>query len=90
MGEVYRAEETRLRSAASPSAAFGPAALGSFLSRPPPPPVEEEAEHASRPNDAPVAAIQDLIEESTARSFWSWHWFPEAQNLRQRLLEPRA
>src|SRR6266849_4078615 len=84
MGEVYRAEDTRLkRSVAlkrlSPHLRSDPLYRRRF---------EEEAERASRFSDAHVAAIHDVIDEQG--EIFLVMEFVEGQTLRQRLNEPMS
>lgn len=84
MGEVYRAEDTRLKRTValkrlSPHLRADPAYRRRF---------EEEAGHASRLSDAHVAAIHDVIEEHG--EIFLVMEFVEGQTLRQRLLQPMS
>ena len=84
MGEVYRAEDTRLkRSVALKRLSVHLRSDPLYRRR-----LEEEAEHASRLNDAHVAAIYDVIEEQG--EIFLVMEFVEGQNLRQRLQEPTS
>jgi len=81
MGEVYRAQDTRLKRTValkrlSPSLRSDPLYRRRF---------EEEAEHASRFSDAHVAAIHDVVDEQ-GETFLVME-FVEGQTLRQRLHE---
>ena len=84
MGEVYRAEDTRLKRTValkrlSPHLRLDPLYRRRF---------EEEAERASRFNDAHVAAVYDVIDEEG--EIFLVMEFVEGQNLRQRLNEPMS
>jgi serine/threonine-protein kinase len=84
MGEVYRAEDTRLkRSVAlkrlSPSLRSDPTYRHRF---------QEEAERASRFSDAHVAAVYDVLEEND--EIFLVMEFVEGQTLRQRLRQPMS
>jgi len=84
MGEVYRAEDTRLKRTValkrlSPHLRSDPLYRRRF---------EEEAERASRFSDAHVAAIHDVIDEQG--EIFLVMEFVEGQTLRQRLNEPMS
>ena len=84
MGEVYRAEDTRLKRTValkrlSPHLRLDPLYRRRF---------EAEAERASRFNDAHVAAVYDVIDEEG--EIFLVMEFVEGQNLRQRLNEPMS
>jgi len=84
MGEVYRAEDTRLkRSVALKRLSVHLRSDPLYRRR-----FEEEAERASRLNDAHVAAIYDVIEEQG--EIFLVMEFVEGQNLRERLQEPMS
>jgi serine/threonine protein kinase/tetratricopeptide (TPR) repeat protein len=84
MGEVYRAEDTRLkRTVALKRLSVHLRSDPLYRRR-----FEEEAERASRLNDAHVAAIHDVIEEQG--EIFLVMEFVEGQNLRQRLQEPMS
>jgi len=82
MGEVYRAEDSRLKRPValkrlSPSLRSDPLYNRRF---------QEEAERASRFSDSHVAAVYDVIEDQ--EDIFLVMEFVEGQTLRQRLLEP--
>jgi serine/threonine-protein kinase len=82
MGEVYRAEDTKLKRTVAlkrlaPSLRSDSLYRHRFL---------EEAERASRFGDAHVAAVYDVLEESG--EIFLILEFVEGQNLRQRLQQP--
>lgn len=82
MGEVYRAEDTRLRRTVAlkrlaPSLAADPTYRRRF---------QEEAERASRFSDSHVAALYDVIEQGEETLLVME--FVEGQTLRLRLLQP--
>jgi serine/threonine protein kinase len=84
IGEVYRAEDTRLkRSVALKRLSVHLRSDPLYRRR-----LEKEAEHASHLNDAHVAAIYDVIEEQG--EIFLVMEFVEGQNLRQRLQEPTS
>ena len=84
MGEVYRAEDTRLkRTVALKRLSVHLRSDPLYRRR-----FEEEAERASRLNDAHVAAIHDVIEEQG--EIFLVMEFVEGQNLRQRIQEPMS
>jgi tetratricopeptide (TPR) repeat protein/TolB-like protein/predicted Ser/Thr protein kinase len=84
MGEVYRAEDTRLkRTVALKRLSVHLRSDPLYRRR-----FEEEAERASRLNDAHIAAIHDVIEEQG--EIFLVMEFIEGQTLRQRLREPMS
>jgi tetratricopeptide (TPR) repeat protein/TolB-like protein/tRNA A-37 threonylcarbamoyl transferase component Bud32 len=84
MGEVYRAEDTRLkRTVALKRLSVHLRSDPLYRRR-----FEEEAERASRLNDAHVAAVHDVIEEQG--EIFLVMEFVEGQNLRQRLQKPMS
>src|ERR1700737_551994 len=84
MGEVYRAEDTRLkRTVALKRLSVHLRSDPLYRRR-----FEEEAERASRLNDAHIAAIHDVIEEQG--EIFLVMEFIEGKTLRQRLREPMS
>ncbi len=83
-GEVYRAEDTRLkRTVALKRLSVHLRSDPLYRRR-----FEEEAERASRLNDPHVAAVHDVIEERG--EIFLVMEFVEGQNLRQRLQDPMS
>jgi len=84
MGEVYRAEDTRLkRTVALKRLSVHLRSDPLYRRR-----FQEEAERASRLNDPHVAAVHDVIEEQ-GETFLVME-FVEGQNLRQRIQKPMS
>jgi len=84
MGEVYRAEDTRLkRTVALKRLSVHLRSDPLYRRR-----FQEEAERASRLNDAHIAAVHDVIEEQ-GETFLVME-FVEGQNLRQRIQKPMS
>ena len=84
MGEVYRAEDTRLkRTVALKRLSVHLRSDPLYRRR-----FEEEAERASRLNDAHVAAVHDVIE--VQGEIFLVMEFVEGENLRQRIQEPMS
>src|SRR6202166_5390703 len=82
MGEVYRAEDTKLKRTVALKR-LAPALRADSLYRRR---FLEEAERASRFSDAQVAALYDVIEERD--EIFLIMEYVEGQNLRQRLRQP--
>ncbi len=82
MGEVYRAEDTRLKRTVALKRLSAHLRSDPLYRRR----FEEEAERASRLNDAHVAAVYDVIEEQG--EIFLVMEFVRGQNLRQRVQEP--
>ncbi len=82
MGEVYRAEDTKLKRAVALKR-LAPALRADSLYRHR---FLEEAERASRFSDAQVAAVYDVLEEQG--EIFLILEYVEGQNLRQRLRQP--
>ena len=84
MGEVYRAEDTRLkRTVALKRLSVHLRSDPLYRRR-----FQQEAERASRLNDAHVAAVHDVIEEQG--EIFLVMELVEGQNLRQRIQEPMS
>ncbi len=84
MGEVYRAEDTRLKRTVALKRLSAHLRSDSLYRRR----FEEEAERASRLNDPHVAAVHDVIEEQG--EIFLVMEFVEGQTLRQRIQEPMS
>ncbi len=84
MGEVYRAQDTRLKRTVALKRLSAHLRSDSFYRRR----FEEEAERASCLNDPHIAAVHDVIEEQG--EIFLVMEFVEGQNLRQRIQKPMS
>jgi serine/threonine protein kinase/Flp pilus assembly protein TadD len=84
MGEVYRAEDTRLKRTVALKRLSAHLRADPLYRRR----FEEEAERASRLNDSHIAAVYDVLEDR-GESFLVME-FVEGQTLRERLSEPMS
>src|SRR5262249_54495292 len=84
MGEVYRAEDTRLKRTVALKRLSAHLRADPLYRRR----FEEEAERASRLNDSHIAAVHDVLEDR-GESFLVME-FVEGQTLRERLSEPMS